>query len=123
MNVKHIEPRAGFSSVRGSQAVLHLNGQPVGDVMVKGWDGSWGYGDFQPSEPFSNYAPLFGIWSLLIHADNSDERLSRAAADELSQAEARLDAIKTQLFFPKNEQWVTVAQLNIDGELLEWKEY
>ena len=123
MNVKPVEARAGHATARGGRAVLHLDGQPVGDVVIKGWDGSWGYGNFVPGERFSDYAVLFGTWSLLMHADSADEKLSDAAAQELMQTETRLDAIKSKLFFPKNQQWVDVAELNIDGELLEWKEY
>jgi hypothetical protein len=123
MNAKPIERRAGQTTPRGSRAVLHLNGEPVGDVLIKGWDGSWGYGNFLPGERFSEYAPLYGLWSLLMHADEADEKLSDAASQELSRAENSLDAIKSKLFFPKNQQWVNVAQLNIDGDLLEWKEY
>jgi hypothetical protein len=123
MDVKRIEGRAGLATVRGSRAVLHLDGEAVGDVIVKGWDGSWGYGTFLPSERFSEYAPLYGLWSLLMHADDEDEKLSDAASEELLQAEAQIDAIRTRLYFPKNQQWADVAELNIDGEMLEWKEY
>ena len=96
-------------------------GKPVGRVDVKGWEDSWGLGEFSPAEHFSSYAPLFGLWSLLMHAD--EKRLSREASQELSLAESQLDAIKVRLFFLQNEEWVDVAQLTIDGQLLEWKEY
>jgi hypothetical protein len=121
MDVKRIEGRAGLVTARGGRAVLHLDGEPVGDVIVNGWDGSWGYGTFLPGEHFSEYAPLFGLWSLLMHADEG--RLSHAASEELVQAETQMDAIRTRLFFPQNQQWTDVVQLTIDGELLEWKEY
>jgi hypothetical protein len=123
MNAKPVEPRAGRATARGTRAMLYFDSQPVGNVVVQGWDGSWGYGSFIPGEGFSDYALLFGIWSLLMHADNADERLSDAASEELKQAETRLDAIKSKLFFSKNQQWVDIAELNIDGQLLEWKEY
>jgi hypothetical protein len=123
MNAKPLEPRVGQTTARGGRAILHLDGQPVGDVVVQGWDGSWGFGTFLPGERFSDYAPIFGTWSLLMHADGDDQKLSDAASQELIEAESRLDTIKSKLFFPKNQQWVDIAELNIDAEMLEWKEY
>jgi hypothetical protein len=136
---------ASRASKRGSQAHLFLDGKHVGvelvlgfqqflrrgaaqslrfTVDVKGWMApSWGYGDFTPNGGFSDYAPLFGLWSLLMHADGETERLSRAAAQELLEAEHKLDAIKARLFFPHAPEWVDVAELTIDGALLEWKQY
>jgi hypothetical protein len=102
---------------------LYLEGQDVGTVVVKGRDNSGGYGDFTPSEQFAAFAPAYGLWSLLMHADEDSSRLSPAASSELASAESALDAIKARLFFPAQRRWVDVAQLTIDGELLEWREY
>ena len=30
---------------------LYLNGQAVGNIFVRGWDGAWGFGEFQPIDP------------------------------------------------------------------------
>jgi hypothetical protein len=114
--------RTGSKS-RGNHAVLFMDGTQVGTVEVKGWMASWGYGDFTPDHAFSSYAPIFGAWSLLMHADGETERLSREASRELTEAEHRLDSIKARLFFPHASEWVEVAALTIDGTLLEWKEY
>jgi len=122
MDVRRSNSRAGSVLSRGTLALLYLNGKPVGQVYVKGWEDSWGLGEFHPTPDFSEYAPLYGLWSLLMHADE-DTRLSREASQELSQAESQLDTIKARLLFPQNEEWVDVAQLTIDGALLEWKEY
>ena len=54
--------------------------------MVKGWDGPWGIGDFTPGERFAQFAPPFGLWSLLMHAKTVDGCLSRAGIE----AEIRL---------------------------------
>jgi hypothetical protein len=107
---------------RGGPAVLYLDGKPVGTVDVKGWAASWGYGYFRPNNEFASYAPMFGLWSLLMHADTG-ERLSDAAAKELSSAETALDMLRARLLFTESSEWVHVAQLTIDGDLLEWKEY
>lgn len=111
-------PRA----VKGARGVLHLNGTRVGDVVVYGWDASWTYGRFTPGDAFGRFATIFGRWSLLMHADER-EPLSRAAAEELREAEQQMDAVKARVFFPDDEDWHDVAQLNIDGDLIEWKEF
>jgi hypothetical protein len=93
----------------------------VGLVTVTGWDASWGFGRFQPDPAFASYASAFGLWSLLMHADGG--RLSREAAAELAVAENRLDRIRAKIFFPHDGVWVDAIELNIDGDLVEWKEY
>jgi len=108
---------------RSGPAILLLNGEPVGMVHAKGWDTSWGFGDFSPNEAFSHYAPVFGMWSLLMHADDDSDRLSRDTIEELAKAEALLDSIKAQLVFLEDQHRVDVAQLTIDQDKLEWKEY
>ncbi len=115
-----------FTSARhriGSVAELHLDGTPVGTVTVTGGDASWGFARFRPGPGFSAFATTFGLWAMLMHADGDDHPLSRAASAELSRAENALDRIKARLFFPDDGVAVDLFQLNIDGKLLEWKEY
>ena len=113
-------------------ARLFLNDHDVGAVKVKGWDDSWGFGDFAPGEGFAHYAPKFGAWSLLMHADlpsdlpdspdTRDWRLSDDAADALREIEQDIDRIHAKLFLVGPKQWRKISQLNIDGPLIEWKE-
>jgi hypothetical protein len=108
-------------------ARLFLDGHDVGAVRVRGWDAAWGFGEFLPGEGFSSYAPRFGAWSLLMHADDdgddtSDGRLSEAAAEELRRVEYDIDRIHAKLFLVGPKEWRKVSQLNIDGPLIEWKE-
>src|SRR5436305_4800568 len=123
MVVQPTQAPVDAKKIRGKHAVLYMDGTPVGTVEVKGCMASWSYGDFTPDAGFSSYAPIFGTWSLLMHADGDTRRLSREASQELSEAEHRLDSIKARLFFPDSSEWVDVAALTIDGALLEWKEY
>jgi hypothetical protein len=108
---------------RSGSAILLLNGQEVGTVHASGGDTSWGFGTFFPNPAFSQYAPIFGNWSLLMHSDNDTDRLSPDTIEELARAEAMLDTIKAELIFLEDQQHVDVAQLTIDRDLLEWKEY
>jgi hypothetical protein len=102
-------------------ARLYLNDTEVGTIQVRGWDNSWGFGEFAPAEAFAAFAPHFGRWSLLMHADGT-ERLSPAASDELREAECAIDRIHAKLYLSKAGRWRTITQLNIDGPLVEWKE-
>lgn len=104
-----------------SSAELYLNGKKVGHVNVRGWESSWGIGDFIPDDAFSDFALVFGQWSLLMHED-PDERLTRAASEELNTAEQAMDAIRARLYFLDRNEWRNVRQINIDAELIEWKE-
>jgi hypothetical protein len=108
---------------RSGPAILILNGRQVGVVHTRGWNTSWGFGDFVPNEAFSDFAPIFGMWSLLMHADDDRDRLSRDTIEELAKAEAILDSIKAQLEFENEPQRVDVATLTIEGSQLEWKEF
>jgi hypothetical protein len=103
-------------------ARLYLNDQEVGTIKVYGWDDSWGFGEFTPGAAFSAFAPYFGRWSLLMHADDHDARLSRAASDELREAEVAIDRIRAKIYLSKTDKWRKITQLNIDGPLVEWKE-
>ena len=102
-------------------ARLYLNDTEVGTIRVRGWDDSWGFGECAPGDAFAQFAPHFGRWSLLMHADG-DERLSQAASDELREAECAIDRIHAKLHLSKAGRWRTITQLNIDGSLVEWKE-
>ena len=104
-----------------AKAELYLNGSKVGAVDVRGWEGSWGIGEFRPDESFAPFAPVFGEWAMLMHED-PDRQLSPAASAELSAAERAMDSIRARLFFPDRDEWRDVRQINIDAELIEWKE-
>ena len=84
----------GNSNHRSGDAVLLLNGEDVGTVHAKRWTTSWGFGDFSPNEAFANFAPVYGMWSLLMHAEGDRDRLSRDTIEELAKAEAMLDSIR-----------------------------
>jgi hypothetical protein len=106
---------------RKRYAKLYINDDYVGDVVVQGCEGSWSHGQFSAQQTFQKFAPLFGQWSLLMHADGAYEPLSRAASDALRRVEFRIDRLSAKLFFERTGKWVTCAQLNIDGPLIEWK--
>lgn len=105
----------------GSVATLHLNGQPVGTVTVTGWDTSWRFGRFSPGPGFGPFAPAFELWSILLHGGTG--RIDRSTAADLAVVENAMDRMRARLWFGDDGAWVTAFQLNIDGELLEWKEY
>lgn len=106
---------------KGTRATLHLNGTAVGSIQIKGFDTSWTYGHFEPLDGFAAFAPVFGRWSLLMH-DDEHRPLDGAAAIELRETEREMDALRARVYFPDDDTWHEVAQLNIDGTLIEWKE-
>ena len=104
-------------------ARLFLNDHDVGAVDVKGWDHSWGFGEFAPADGFTPYAGRFGEWSRLIHAGaDGDGRLDDGAREALREVEYDIDRIHAKLFLVGPKEWRTISQLNIDGPLIEWKE-
>jgi len=103
-------------------AQLYLNNTHVGEIRVRGWEGSWGYGEFRPNHEFSKFAPIFGLWSLLLHAADDERDLSDSASEELRRAEYEMDAVRAKLYLSNSKEWRDIAQLNIDGALVEWKE-
>ena len=107
----------------GAHADLYLDDKLVGNVVVQRTEDSWAHGQFKPNNAFSDFAEAFGRWSLLMHADGAGEKMSEAAGDELRQVEYEIDRMKARLFFPETEKWLKCAQINIDGELIEWKLY
>lgn len=117
------EDATQLSKHRGGRAArLILNGREVGRVIMRGHDGSWGYGDFTPFPEFSDFAAVFGRWSLLMHADEDGERLSEAASEELRDTESEIDALHASLVLESPEEKRLIQQLNIDGTLIEWRE-
>ena len=112
-----------LSRPRGSAAVLFLNATRVGAVQVRSGNSTWGYGHFTPEPEFSSFAPIYGRWSLLMHAQGESEKPDRAIVDELARAERLVDSVKAQLFFASSEEWVNVGELAIANEVLEWREY
>ena len=105
------------------RAQLHLNGTYVGDVTFQRREDSWAHGQFHPNPAFGSFAECFGRWSLLMHADARNERISEAASDELRRCECEIDRMNAKLHFPATDEWLNCAQLNIDGGLIEWKMY
>ena len=105
----------------GSQAALFLNDKRVGTVTVRGESDSWTWGDFVAEAAFAEFAPLFGIWSLVMHADEDGGGLSRAASDELREAEIAIDGLRGKFHWLDNDRWTDVGQINIDDTLIEWK--
>ncbi|HET6252254.1 MAG TPA: hypothetical protein VFE47_31500 [Tepidisphaeraceae bacterium] len=101
---------------------LLLKGVPVGSVILRGHDASWTFGEFTPFPEFSQFAALFGTWSLLMHAEDAGERLSEAASEELRLAEYAIDTIRATLLLESPEERRHLRQVNIDGPLIEWKE-
>lgn len=107
---------------RKGEAHLYLNGKNVGTVKITGGKANWTLGHFTPNDVFSEFAPVFGRWSLLIH-DDEEESLSVAASEELRETEYAIDKIEAKLFFAADEVWVEISEVNIDGKLIEWKGY
>ena len=105
----------------GSQGALYVNGKRVGMVHVHRSSDSWSWGEFAAEPDFAEFAPLFGLWSLVMHADQDNIRLSRAASDELRQAEAAIDALRCRMHWPDRDEWTDIYELNVDDKLIEWK--
>jgi hypothetical protein len=116
-----IAPKGKIEVAQGSVAELRLNGKRVGTVEVRGTSDSWSWGYFSPEPAFAEFAPLFGIWSLIMHADDENHRLSRAASDELRQAEIAIDLLRGELHWPNDQRTMRAWQINIDDNLVEWK--
>jgi hypothetical protein len=102
-------------------AELYINDDYVGDVVVQGTEDSWCHGNFYPKPEFTKFATIFGQWSIVMHADSEDEQLSDAASEELRQMEVQIDQLRAKLLLIESGKWVMCSQLNIDGELIEWK--
>jgi hypothetical protein len=103
------------------QGELHLDGIAVGRVTMKGEDGSWHFGEFEPNAAFEAFAPFFARWALLMHTDEDSDRIPRAAADELREVEQAIDRLRARLLVVDTGEWKDLQQVNIDGELIDWK--
>lgn len=101
---------------------LYLDGQFVGNVVIRGWDGPWGFGEFWPEPSFTRFAPLFDEWSRLMHAPEAARRLTEHISDELRRVECALYAIKARIHVDGEAHCRQIAILNVDGKLVEWKE-
>jgi hypothetical protein len=103
------------------RGVLHLNGEPVGVVTAQRVSAAWCFGEFEPAEAFSKFAPLFGAWSLMMHDDDGTSSTSEAALQELRRVERQIDALKIALHWESSDEKTVIEQLNIDGKLIDWK--
>jgi hypothetical protein len=99
---------------------LHLNGEYVGDVDIRGWHGPWGIGEFAARPAFGQFAPLFAEWSRLMRAGGPT--LSPQTAERLRQIEFQTYALRAALWIVSLREWRTIDILNIDGTMIEWKE-
>lgn len=122
VDIRPAERTIGVVLRARDKARLYLNGTHVGDVSIRGWESSWGFGDFVPNENFSEFAVFFGRWSLLMHAADGDEDVPREVADELREAEYQMDSFKARLFMVDAGEWRDIGHVNIDGGMIEWKE-
>src|SRR5690348_3686438 len=100
---------------------LLLQGKPVGKIETTRMADSWHFGTFEPERDFAEFATLFGEWSLLLHADEKSPELSKAASEELSKIEAQIDSLRAELLLPDSGERLPVDQINIDGDMVEWK--
>ena len=105
------------------EAKLYINDEQVGEVVVQRIGPSWSHGQFRPGEAFSRFAPLFGRWSLLLHAGGHYARLSKAVGESLRKVEFEIDRLHAKMHILERDEWVTCSQLNIDGPMIEWKSY
>lgn len=102
-------------------ARLFLNDTEVGRVSVRGHSGSWTFGEFAPSPRFSDFARVFAQWSMLMHSNDSDERVNASVSEKLRDCEYEMDALRASLVLENPEERHQLRQLNIDGCLIEWK--
>ena len=101
---------------------LYLNGQLVGNIDIHGWDGAWGFGDFNPAPAFEPFAPIYNEWSRLMHHPEAADQLTPAISDALRKVECAMYAIAAQIYVEEWRAWRQVGILTIDGRLIEWKE-
>jgi hypothetical protein len=117
------EPPSLNSAAEPTSARLYLDGAHVGDIVAQGSSGGWIFGTFSPNRAFAPFARYFGRWSRLLHTDATGERLADDASAALRKAEYDLDALHARLFIPLRNEWHSAIQVNIDGPLIEWKQY
>ena len=108
-------------------AELWINGTNVGQVDVHGWRYSWGFGDFRPNAEFRRYAPLFMRWAKLMDTGPAGDRIGEAPGehvrDDLREVEYAIDRLHFSLHVPDGGRWRAIAELAIDGPMIEWREW
>jgi hypothetical protein len=82
---------------------------------------SWSYGRFRPAGAFANFAGPFARWAQLMRGRGACEPLDESASGALQGLEIEIDRLRATLHFADRDTWVPCLQLNIDGELIEWK--
>ena len=102
------------------QGQLFINGHAVGEVVAESASEGWGFGQFKPSDEFSQFAPVFGAWAMLLHEDDDRDRPSDEALEELGKVETAMDRLKAELVWTDSQQRMPLRQLTIDGTLIEW---
>ena len=103
------------------RAELFLNGCLVGRISVKRLMGAWGFGEFAPTVAFAAFRGVYDEWARLMHRDG-DAPLQSATALALCRVECAMDRIHAQLLLDDGK-WRRIAQLTIDGNLVEWEEH
>ena len=102
------------------RAELFLNGRLVGRIKVNRLMGAWGFGEFTPTVAFAAFRGVYDEWSRLMHSDGNAP-VQRTTSLALSRIEYAMDQIHGQLLL-EDGKWRRIAQLNIDGTLIEWEE-
>jgi hypothetical protein len=102
------------------RAELFLNGCLVGRIRVTRLMGAWGFGEFTPTVAFAAFRSVYDEWSRLMHSDGNAP-LNNFTALALSRIENAMDRIHGQLLL-EDGSWRRIAQVNIDGQLIEWEE-
>ena len=103
------------------QVDLYLDGKDVGHVDVQRLTLAWGFGNFTPNAEFARFAPRFGLWSMLMHEDDSADSVNQFVREELRHAEQQIDQLHAELLWPDTGQRTRIRQLNIDGSMIEWR--
>ena len=103
------------------RAELFLNGCLVGRIRVNRLMGAWGFGEFTPTVAFAAFRNVYDEWARLMHSDGNAP-LENATALALARVEYAMDRIHGQLLL-EDGKWRRIAQLNIDGHLIEWEEH
>jgi hypothetical protein len=106
------EPREG---------VLYLEGRPVGRVSLVGRDGPWCFGHFTPDQEFWAFDRYFRVWSELLHAGSDGQPLSDGVREKLSALEKSIDQLRATIHLTDADERHEITELNIDGEMIEWK--
>lgn len=103
------------------EVILWLGGCAVGRVTPCREDGPWHFGRFTPAPSFGRFASRFAEWARVMHAQ-SDRPLTDEQRAKLANIERSIDALRAWCAEPGRSARRRIAQLNIDGEMIEWKE-